>query len=49
VWWLAAYFGIAPTLVRIIAVLLALPGGGPPIGVIYLVLWVVVSEEPVGT
>ena len=43
---LAAYFGIDPTIVRILAVLLALPGGGPPIGLIYLVLWVVLPEEP---
>ena len=43
---LAAYFGIYPTLVRIIAVVLALPGSGPPIGLIYLVLWVVLPEEP---
>ncbi len=46
---LATYLDIDPTLVRILTVLLALPGGGPPIGVIYLVLWVVVPEEPVGT
>jgi len=43
---LAAYFYIDPTLVRISAVLLALPGGRPPIGLIYLVLWVVLPEEP---
>ena len=42
---LAAYFGISPTLVRLIFVLLGLPGGAPGI-LLYLVLWVALPEEP---
>jgi phage shock protein C len=42
---LAAYFGISPTLVRLLFVLLALPGGVPGI-LIYLVLWFAIPEEP---
>ena len=41
---LAAYFGIDPTLIRILFVLLALPGGAPGI-LIYLILWLVMPEE----
>lgn len=41
---LATYFGINPTLVRLIFVLLGLPGGLPGI-VLYLILWFVMSEE----
>jgi phage shock protein C len=40
---IAEYFGIDPTLVRVIAVLLLLPGGLPGL-LPYLVLWVVVPE-----
>lgn len=37
-------FGISPTIVRIIFVLLALPGGAP--GVLpYVILWIVMPEE----
>lgn len=39
------YFDIDPTLVRIGFVLLALPGGFPGI-LTYLVLWLVIPEEP---
>ena len=41
---LATYFGINPTLVRLIFVLLGLPGGAPGI-VLYLILWFVMPEE----
>ncbi len=41
---LGAYFGIDPAWVRLLFVLLGLPGGAPGI-VIYLVLWLVMPEE----
>lgn len=42
---LAEYFDIDPTLVRVIAIILLLPGGLPGL-VPYLILWVVVPENP---
>jgi len=42
---LAAYFGVSPTLIRILFVLLGLPGGAPGI-LIYLILWLVMPDEP---
>lgn len=42
---LAEYFNIDPVFVRVIAVLLLLPGGLPGF-VPYLVLWVIIPEEP---
>lgn len=42
---LGKYFKIDPTVVRVIFVLLLLPGGLPGI-LPYLVLWVVIPEEP---
>lgn len=39
------YFNIDPTVVRVVFVLLLLPGGLPGI-LPYLVLWVVIPEEP---
>jgi phage shock protein PspC (stress-responsive transcriptional regulator) len=42
---LGKYFNIDPTIVRVIFILMLLPGGLP--GVLpYLVLWVVIPEEP---
>ena len=41
---LGAYFGIDPTIVRIIFVLFALPGGLPGT-LLYLILWLVMPEE----
>jgi phage shock protein C len=41
---LGEYFGIDPTIIRIIFVLLALPGGAPGI-LPYLILWVIMPEE----
>ena len=41
---LAQYFNIDPTLVRVLMVVLALFGGSGLL--IYLILWVVVPEEP---
>lgn len=43
---LAQYFNFDPTLMRVLFVVLALLGG--PGLLIYLVLWIVVPEEPVG-
>jgi phage shock protein C len=43
---LAQYFNADPTLIRVLFVVLALLGG--PGLLIYLVLWIVVPEEPVG-
>jgi phage shock protein C len=43
---LAQYFNTDATLVRVLFVVLALLGG--PGLVIYLVLWIVVPEEPLG-
>jgi len=41
---LGNYFNIDPTIVRLIFVLLVLPGGAP--GVLpYLILWVVMPDE----
>lgn len=39
------YFNIDPTVVRLIAVLLLLPGGLPGL-IPYIILWVVVPENP---
>jgi phage shock protein PspC (stress-responsive transcriptional regulator) len=44
---LAQYFNADPTLIRVLFVVLALLGG--PGLVIYLVLWILVPEEPQGT
>ena len=44
---LAQYFNADPTLIRVLFVVLALLGG--PGQVIYLVLWIIVPEEPQGT
>lgn len=40
---LAQYFDIDPTLVRVIFIILGLPGGAPGI-LLYLVLWVAMPE-----
>lgn len=42
---IAEYFGIDPVIVRVIAVLLLLPGGLPGF-VPYVVLWIVVPNAP---
>lgn len=42
---LAHYFGIDPTLVRLIFAILFLVGVGSP-ALIYIVLWIVMREEP---
>jgi phage shock protein PspC (stress-responsive transcriptional regulator) len=44
---LAQYLNADPTLIRVLFVVLALLGG--PGLVIYLVLWIIVPEEPQGT
>jgi len=42
---LAEYFAIDPVIVRLIAVLLLLPGGLPGL-LPYIIFWVVVPEKP---
>jgi len=42
---LADYFGIDPVIIRIIAFILLLPGGLPGL-IPYIILWIVVPEEP---
>jgi phage shock protein C len=44
---IGAAFGIDPTIVRIVFVLLGLPGGAPGI-VLYLICWLFMPEEPAG-
>ena len=43
---LAQFFSIDPTIVRLIFVVLALMGG--PGLLIYIIMWIVVPEEPLG-
>lgn len=43
---LAEYFNVDPVIIRIIAFILLLPGGLPGL-VPYLILWIVVPEEPI--
>lgn len=45
---LAEYLGIDPTIIRIILVLLALPGGIPGT-LLYILFWAIVPLEPIGT
>jgi phage shock protein C len=42
---IAEYFNIDPVIVRVIAVLLLLPGGFPGL-IPYIVLWIIVPENP---
>ena len=42
---LAEYFNLDPIVIRLIAVLLLLPGGAPGL-VPYIILWIVVPEAP---
>lgn len=44
---IAEYFNIDPTIVRLIWVLLALPGGIPGI-LLYIISWIIIPLEPVG-
>lgn len=43
---LAEYFGVDPTLIRVIAVLLLLPGGLPGF-LPYVIMWLIVPDDPV--
>jgi phage shock protein PspC (stress-responsive transcriptional regulator) len=43
---LAEYFNVDPVIVRIVAFILLLPGGLPGL-LPYIILWIVVPEEPV--
>lgn len=45
---IAEYFNIDPTIVRIIAVILLLPGGLPGI-LPYLILWLVIPQNAEGS
>jgi len=42
---LAEYFAIDPVIVRVIAVILLLPGGLPGL-LPYVVLWIIVPQRP---
>lgn len=44
---LAEYFGISPTVVRVIFIILLLPGGFPGL-LPYLILWIVLPLRPEG-
>jgi phage shock protein PspC (stress-responsive transcriptional regulator) len=44
---LGEYFGIDATIIRIIWVILALPGGLPGI-LLYLIFWLIMPLEPLG-
>jgi phage shock protein C len=44
---LAEYFGVDPTLIRVIAFLMLLPGGLPGF-VPYVVLWLIMPTRPIG-
>jgi phage shock protein PspC (stress-responsive transcriptional regulator) len=44
---LGEYFGVDATIIRIIWVLLALPGGLPGI-VLYIIFWILMPLEPFG-
>ena len=44
---IAEYFNIDPTIVRLIWVLLALPGGIPGV-LLYIISWIIIPLEPVG-
>jgi phage shock protein PspC (stress-responsive transcriptional regulator) len=43
---LAEYFNIDPTIVRLVFVLLAFVTVGFPMGLIYVILWVVIPRNP---
>jgi phage shock protein PspC (stress-responsive transcriptional regulator) len=43
---LGEYFGVDATLIRILFVLLLLPGGAPGL-LPYVILWIVMPEQPV--
>ena len=45
---LAQYFNIDPVIVRVIFVLLVIPGGLPGL-LPYLIMWVIVPLEPTGS
>ena len=42
---LGEYFGVDPTIIRVGFVLFAIPGGVPSV-LPYLILWLVIPEEP---
>jgi phage shock protein C len=42
---IAEYFNIDPTIIRIIAILLLLPGGLPGF-IPYVVMWIVIPNDP---
>ena len=43
---LGAYLNIDPTIIRLIFVLMTLPGGVPG-PLVYVLLWIIMPEEPV--
>lgn len=42
---MATYFGIDPVLIRVIWVILLLPGGFPGL-IPYLICWIIIPKEP---
>lgn len=44
---LGKYFNVDPTIVRVVFVLLLLPGGLPGF-IPYIILWIVIPQEPTG-
>jgi phage shock protein C len=44
---IAEYFNIDPVIIRVIAVLLLLPGGLPGI-VPYIIMWIIIPKKPGG-
>ena len=44
---IAEYFGIDPVIIRVVAVLLLLPGGLPGL-LPYVILWIIVPPRPKG-
>ena len=45
---LGEYIGVDPTIIRLVWILLALPGGVPGI-VLYLLAWIIIPLEPATT
>jgi phage shock protein C len=44
---LAEYFNVDPVIIRLIAVILVLPGGVPGI-LPYVIMWIIVPKRPAG-
>jgi phage shock protein C len=42
---IAEYFNLDPTIVRLVFVLLAIASAGPPMVLIYIILWVIIPQS----